>query len=228
VAATANSGGVQRHDPPPPADGRAASTPPGHCCRLSEELEAIVALASDRTVTGRVLVERLGVRGHALLAFFLSLPFLQPLPLLGLSAPVGIAIAILGAMMALNRPPWLPRRFLDRELPAHIVVRIARAGQSLLRRVEHLIKPRGQWFHRHPWARPIAGVVIAVSGLELALPLPIVFTNSLPALVIITTAVGLIEEDAVLTVLGTVGFFVLLALFGGLLVLPILGLKAIF
>ena len=185
-------------------------------------------LASGRTVTARAVVERLGVRGHALLVFFLSLPFLQPLPLLGLSAPVGIAIAILGAMMALNRPPWLPRRFLDHELPAHIVVRIARAGQSLLRRAERFIRPRGQWFHRHPSARPIAGVVIAVSGLELALPLPIVFTNSLPALVIITTAVGLVEEDAVLTVIGTVGFVVLLALFGGILALPFLGLKAIF
>jgi hypothetical protein len=219
---------VHRHDPPPPADANGTPVAPGHCCRLSEELEAIVVLASGRTVTARVLVERIGVRGHALLVFFLSLPFLQPVPLLGLSTPVGAAIAILGAMMALGRPPWLPQRYLDRELPAHTVVRIARAGQSLLRRAERFIKPRGQWFHRHRWARPIAGMVIAVSGLELALPLPIFFTNSLPAMVIVTTAVGLIEEDAVLTVAGTVGFFVLLALFGGILMLPFLGLRAIF
>jgi len=184
-------------------------------------------LASGRTVTARVLFERLGVRGHALLVFFLSLPFLQPVPLLGLSAPVGAAIAILGMMMALGRPPWLPRRYLDRDLPAHVVARVARAGQSLLRRAERFIKPRGQWFHRHRWARPIAGVVIAVSGLELALPLPIVFTNTLPAMVIVTTAVGLIEEDAVLTVIGTVGFFTLLVLFGGILLLPLLGLRAL-
>jgi hypothetical protein len=174
-----------------------------------------------------MLVERFSVRGHALLAFFLSLPFLQPLPLLGLSTPVGTTIALLGVMMALGRPPWLPRSYLDRELPAAIVIRIARAGQGLLRRVERFIRPRGQWFHRHPWARPIAGVVIAVSGLELALPLPIAFTNSLPALVILSTAVGLIEEDAAFTVAGMIGFVVLLALFGGLLVLPFLGLQAL-
>jgi hypothetical protein len=218
---------VHRHDSPPPAAGNAAAAAPGHCCRLSEEIEAIVALASGSTVAARVLVERLGVRGHALLAFFLSLPFLQPVPLLGLSTPVGTAIAILGVLMALDRPPWLPRRFLDRELPAHVVIRIARAGQGLLRRAERFIKPRGQWFHRHPSARPIAGVVIMVSGLELALPLPIAFTNSLPAIVILSTAVGLIEEDAAFTVAGMVGFVVLLALFGGLLVLPFLGLRAI-
>lgn len=184
-------------------------------------------LASGRTVTARVLVERFSVRGHALIAFFLALPFLQPVPLLGLSTPFGMAIAILGMLMAIGRPPWLPKRWLDRDLPAHVVVRVARAGQSLLRRVERFIKPRGQWFHRHPSARPIAGVVIMVSGLELALPLPIAFTNSLPAIVILSTAVGLIEEDAAFTVAGMVGFVVLLALFGGLLVLPFLGLRAI-
>jgi hypothetical protein len=172
-----------------------------------------------------MLVERFSARGHALLAFFLSLPFLQPVPLLGLSTPVGAAVAILGIMMAMGRPPWLPQRFLDRELPAATVIRVARAGQGLLRRAERFIRPRGRWFHRHPWARPIAGVVIAVSGLELALPLPIAFTNSLPALVILSTAVGLIEEDAAFTVAGMIGFVALLALFGGLLVLPFLGLK---
>jgi hypothetical protein len=188
----------------------------------------IVVLASGRTVTTRLLFERLSMRSHALLAFFLSLPFLQPVPLVGLSTPVGMAIAVLGLFMALGRPPWLPRRYLDRELPSHAVIRVARAGQSLLRRAERFIRPRGQWFHRHPLARPLAGVVIAVSGLELALPLPIVFTNSLPAMVIVTTAVGLIEEDAVLTVIGIVGFVALLVVFGGILVLPFLGLKAIF
>ena len=202
--------------------------PAGHCCRLSEELEAIVALASASTVTPRLLFERLGVRSHALLAFVLALPFLQPVPLVGVSTPVGIAIALLGAMMALGRPPWLPARWLDRELPAPVVLRIARGGQRLLRRAERIIRPRWQWFHRHPWARPLAGTVIAVSGLELALPLPIVFTNVLPALVIVATAVGLIEEDAAFTIAGTAGFLLLLVLFGGLLVLPLLGLRAIF
>jgi len=219
---------VQRHDLPPPPHGRGPAAPPPHCCRLSEELEAIVDAASGHTVTARELVGRLGVRSHALLAFVLALPFLQPLPLLGLSTPVGIAIAMLGTLMALGRPPWLPARWSDHELPSHVVVRFARAGQALMRRAERFVRPRGQWWHRHPTARPIAGVVIAVSGLELALPLPIAFTNSLPAIVILTTAGGLIEEDAVLTVTGFAGFLVLLALFGGLLVAPILGLKAVF
>lgn len=210
----------------PPAS--ASEAPARHCCRLSEELEAIVELTAGGPLTARTLVERLSVRGHALLAFFLALPFLQPVPLLGLSTPVGLAIAILGALMALGRPPWLPKRYLDRELPPGGVVRVVRTGQYLLRRAERFIRPRGQWFHSHRWARPIAGAVIAISGLELALPLPIAFTNSLPAIVIVTTAVGLLEEDALLLAAGEAASLLVNALFLGLLLLPILGLHAIF
>jgi len=179
-------------------------------------------------VTARVLVDHLSIRGHALLAFFLALPFLQPVPLLGLSTPVGAAVVMLGAMMALGRPPWLPHKWLDRELPSKVVIRVVRGGQGLLRRAERFIKPRGLWFHRHRWAKPIAGVVIAISGMELALPLPIAFTNTLPAIVIATTAVALLEEDALLAIIGQLLFLLVSAAFAALFLLPVLGLTAIF
>lgn len=205
-------------------DHSAAVIPPGHRCRLSEELEEVLRLAEGSTVTARVLVDHLATRGHALLAFFLALPFLQPVPLPGVSTPFGGAIALLGVLMALDRPPWLPKRLLDRELSSLWVVRIVRSGQRLLQRAERFIKPRGLWFHRHRWARVITGTVIAVSGLELALPLPIVFTNTLPAFVIATTSVGLLEEDALLAIVGDVVFLMALVVFAAIVVLPFVGL----
>ena len=208
--------------------GQGAALPPGHHCRLSEELEDVLRLASGETVTTQVLVDHLSTRGHALLAFFLALPFLQPVPLPGLSTPFGAAIAVLGLLMALGRPTWLPRRWLRRDLPSAQLVRIVRTGQRLLRRVERFIKPRGVWFHRHRWARPIAGIVIAISGAELALPLPIAFTNTLPALVIATTAVAMLEEDAILAAVGWVLFVLALVVFGLIVLLPFLGLHILF
>jgi len=213
---------------PPPEPSPGVELHQGHYCRLSEELQAVLDLATGKTVTARVLVDHVSVRGHALLAFFLALPFLQPVPLLGLSTPVGAAIALLGVLMALGRPPWLPQRWLDRELPSKVVIRVVRGGQSLLRRVERFIKPRGVWFHRHRWAKPIAGMVIAISGIELALPLPIAFTNTLPAIVIATTSVALLEEDALLAILGQFLFLLVLVAFGALFLVPVLGLTAIF
>ena len=209
-------------------EGRAAELPPGHHCRLSEELEDVLHLASGETVTAQVLIDHLSTRGHALLAFFLALPFLQPVPLLGLSTPVGSAIAVLGVLMALGRPPWLPRTWLRRNLKSAHVVRVVRTGQGLLRRIERFIKPRGLWFHRHRWARPIAGIAIAISGAELALPLPIAFTNTLPALVIATTAVAMLEEDAILAAVGWVLFVLTLGVFGLIVLLPFVGLHILF
>ena len=188
----------------------------------------MLRLASGETVPVRVLVEHLSGRGTALLALFLVLPFLQPIPLPGVSTPFGIAVVLLGAAMALGRPLWLPKRWLDHELRSALVIRIGGGGQRLMKKVERFIKPRGLWFHRHRWAHAIAGVVIAVSGAELALPLPIVFTNTLPALTIAATAVGLLEEDAVLAIIGQALFLVGLVVFGGILVLPFLGLHLIF
>ena len=192
---------------------------------LSAEVEDVVRLASGDTVRVCVLVEHLSGRGLALLAFFLVLPFLQPIPLPGLSTPFGLAVVLLGVAMALGRSLWLPRRWLAHELHSALVIRIGAAGQRVLRQVERFVKPRGRWFQRHRWARPIAGVVIAVSGAELALPLPILFTNTLPALTIAATAVGLLEEDAVLAVIGQVLFLVSLVVFGAIALLPVLGLR---
>jgi len=198
-----------------------------HCCKLSDQLEEILELATGETVQVRVLLDHLAVRGHALLAFFLALPFLQPIPLPGVSTPFGLAVALIGILMALGRPPWLPQRWQERALPTRLVVRIVRTGQHVMARAERFIRPRGQWLHRHPWARAIAGIVLAVSGLELALPLPILFTNTLPALVIATTSVGMLEEDGLLIVIGGVVFVLGLAVFGAIAILPLVGLRAV-
>lgn len=182
-------------------------------------------MAEEGPITAGVLIDRLATRGHALLAFLLVLPFLQPIPLPGFSTPIGLAIAILGVFMTLGKPPWLPKRWLNRELPPALVTRAVGGGKKLLARVERLVKPRGRWFHGHPWTHAAAGIVIAISGIELALPLPILFTNTMPALVIAILSVGLLEEDAVLVAVGGILFLAVAAVFFALIVLPFLGLK---
>ncbi len=195
------------------------------CCRLSDDLDDVVRMAERGPVSARALLERLAGRGHALLALCLVLPFLQPVPLVGLSTPVGLAIALLGAFMALGKPPWLPKRWLDRNLSQTVVLRTVGAGQRLLKRAERFIRPRGRWLHGHPGVNAIAGLIIAVSGFELALPLPIIFTNTMPALVIAVLSVGLLEQDGLWVAVGGVLFLAVASVFLSLIVLPVLGLR---
>lgn len=199
--------------------------PVWRCCRLSEDFEAVLRLTEAGPVTPRLLIQHFAARGHALLALFLVLPFLQPVPLVGLSTPIGLAIMLLGIFLVLGKPPWLPRRWLDRELSPTLVRRVAAGGQKLLGRVERFIRPRGRWLHTHPWAHVMAGGIIAISGFELALPLPIIFTNTMPALVIAVLSVGLLEQDGLWVAVGGLLFCAVAAVFFSLIVLPVVGLR---
>lgn len=202
-----------------------SSRPVWRCCRLSEDLAEVIRLAERGPVTARLLLDHLAARGHALLALLLVLPFLQPVPLVGLSTPIGLALALLGAFMALGKPPWLPQRWLDKELSPQLVLRAVKIGQRLLTRAERFIKPRGRWLHAHPWANAMAGVIIAISGFELALPLPIIFTNTMPALVIAVLSVGLLEQDGLWVASGGMLFLAVATVFLSLIVLPLVGLR---
>ena len=64
--------------------------------------------------------------------------------------------------------------------------------------------------------RALGGLAIMASGAVLSLPLPIPFSNAIPAFAIILAAAGLMERDAVFIVLA----FVVLAL-GGVYILTL-------
>jgi hypothetical protein len=56
-------------------------------------------------------------RAHTFLLLLLSLPFVQPIPLPGLSTPFGVAIAFLGISFLFGQKPCLPKRLLKMQLP---------------------------------------------------------------------------------------------------------------
>lgn len=89
-----------------------------------------------------------------------------------------------------------------------------------MRAFERLSKPRLQIFYRHAAFQCLSGVLIALCGLKLLLPLPIPMSNFFPGLSAALLAAGSFEEDGLVFPAGLVVFitslayFVLLA-FGG-------------
>ena len=125
------------------------------------------------------LLKAVGSEGPSLAAALLTLPFLQPIPLLGLSTPVGFAISFLGLSLLLQRDVKLPRRLSDVKLPVHIVLKTI----DYLRNFEIKLKPylnSDSAFDSIPHRRFLGGA-IAVHAFLLALPLPIPFSNMIPA-----------------------------------------------
>jgi hypothetical protein len=159
-------------------------------------------------------------RGFNLLLVFIALPFVTPIPLPGLSAPFGLMAFFIGARLALGKKPWLPQRLLSKELPPRLLDRALKATIHLVKFLELLLKPRLVFFHEALVFRRLAGVLIMFSGLLLLLPLPLPFSNSLPALTVLLLAAGALERDGAFFLAGcsiflvTIGFFVFIALGG--------------
>lgn len=201
-----------------------APRPKGH--RFSETIQGIEDRAAQGPITFGELLEICGPQGHGFLALFLVLPFLQPIPLPGLSSAIGLLLALIGVFVALRRPPWVPRRVAQVKVAPEHLLRICHTAERLLGAIEHVVRPRVAWLFSHRWFRLTNGFVWIVHALVFSLPLPIPFSNSLPAIVILLMALGILEEDFGVIVVAYIGAIANVLFFGGLIALPTLGWQA--
>lgn len=184
--------------------------------RFSEELERLIAAFAERPVRLRDVLEVMHSRGYTFLLIVLSFPFCTPIPLPGLSMPFGLAVAVIGLRLALGQKPWLPARLLDAKLPAKFFPRVLTATRRLVRWLEFLLKPRLGELLRLRAVRHGMGAMIFVCGLLLMLPLPIPFSNALPAVTVLLLALSMLEEDGYFAIAGGGAFVLTLAFFAAL------------
>lgn len=196
----------------------AAATPAVRA--LSTDLRALAEHFKDGPVRLVEIVDVLRGRGYRLFIVLLCLPFLTPIPLPGLSTPLGLVIALIGFRLALGQKPWLPRRLMERQLPPRLLPKVLNASSRLVGAFERLSKPRLQLFYRRTAFQCLGGALIALCGLKLLLPIPVPMSNFFPGLSAALLAAGSFEEDGLVFLVGIVtfvaslGYFTLLA-FGG-------------
>jgi hypothetical protein len=191
---------------PSPLSGQSGSLPGGPPRKLSDDLSAILREFEVETVTLREVMAVLHGRGFLLLVMLLALPFSVPLPLPGLSTPFGLVIALIGLRLVLGQKPWLPARLLDTALSPKLFVRVFAATRKVMRAIEFFLKPRMPWLTGSAVLQQIHAVPILLSALLLLLPLPVPFSNSLPAIAILLVAAGLLERDGLIILAGHVAF----------------------
>lgn len=194
--------------PVPPVDGN-GSRPSA----FSAELRSLVDRFDGRPLPLGTLLEATQGRGFHLLLVLLALPFVTPIPLPGLSIPFGLVVAVLGARLALGRKPWLPQRLLRQELPPHFLAKLLGCTSRLVRLLEFFLVPRLPFVQNHELFGRIAGLLIAISGALLVLPLPLPFSNSLPAWTVILLAAGALGRDGLFFIAGCLAFAVSAAFF---------------
>lgn len=190
--------------------------------RLSETLRHLLDAAKGRGLRVREMVDILQGRGLQMVIVLLSLPFLSPVAIPGLSLPFGLAIALSGLRVALKRKPWLPRFIMERHVSQPALERMVRIGRAVYGKIEKLARPRLLVVVESAGMHVVIGLSIALSGFLLSLPIPPPFplTNTIPGLAVILLSLGLIERDGVLLVAGygvvalAVTYFVAIAFLG--------------
>jgi hypothetical protein len=168
---------------------------------LSTDLATLHARVKDKALTLAELKNALKGRGSAMLLILLALPFcFVAIP--GLSMPFGIAISLIGACLVIGREPWLPRFIMNRRLSSARSDQLLAGAIKVARRLEKFVRPRLSFLHAGPGMLRLIGFGIVIAGVGLMLPLPIPFSNSIPAWAVVLLAVGMMEKDGLCVLLG--------------------------
>ena len=187
---------------------------------FSAELHALADEFACHPVKLGELLSRTQGRGMHLLLIIAALPFVTPIPLPGLSIPFGLVVLIAGTRMALGKRPWLPHKLLSCELPPRFLGRLLGISSRVVKWLEYFLRPRLGLLNDHAGCQRLTGIFIAICGLLLIVPLPVPFSNGLPAFTVVLLAAGALERDGLAFLIGcatfviTAGFFVFLAVGG--------------
>ncbi|HAI58374.1 MAG TPA: exopolysaccharide biosynthesis protein exod [Xanthomonadaceae bacterium] len=188
--------------------------------RIGEDILTALDAAAASPLPPRIgeVLRAGGTSSFGVTLVVLCLPFLQPISLGPLSTIGGMALAGIGWQLARgDARPWLPEKISQASLETRQWAQTAAAARKVLGWAAKLVRPRlGHWTAGRRGHR-IAGSLVVVAALLLAVPVGgIPFNNQLPAFAIVCAAFALMADDglmflfAVFWLLATVAYFIAL------------------
>ena len=190
-------------------------TDPSYRTTLGDRLEAVIAGLDGDSLTLGQMLDHVGTQGLLLLAALLTLVFLIPVSIPGVSTIFGAAILLIGVSRLLDRPLWLPARLRNRELPAERVREMLACGMTWVHRMERISRP-----HRMPGLAAgramdiVNSLAFIFAAILLMMPFGFIpLSNTLPGIALLFYAVGMIQRDGVAVLLGHLGTIVTVAYF---------------
>lgn len=170
---------------------------------LSDTLTAMIASIRGDTITLRELMVEIGEQGFLLLCALLTLPFLIPVSIPGVSTVFGAAIILISLAITLNRLPWLPSRILDRQIETEKLVPTLRKGAELVSKLDRFVRPRLHGLTQGAVMNRFNGLMIMAGGVLLMFPLGLIpLSNTLPGIAILLLSLGIIQRDGLMVAAG--------------------------
>jgi hypothetical protein len=171
---------------------------------LGQKIKLIIQRLPPKEVNIIAIIDIVGKDSLLLLTIFLSLVFLVPVSIPGVSTVFGTGILLIGITRLFNRKPWLPKAIAYRQLSSERLRDGFERALVWFHRLEKISRP-----HRLPQLTS-AGCVISmnhlsfiIAALLLMLPFGLIpFSNTLPALALIFLSVGILQRDGCFILLG--------------------------
>lgn len=172
--------------------------------KLSERLRAIIGNLPNKNLTLSEIRNLLGRDGLLLFAALLTLVFLIPVSIPGVSTLFGATIMLIGISLIFGFNLWLPPKFLKKEIPAEKLRNGFNLGLKWFSRIEKISRPRRLMCLTNNRPAEIAnGSAIVLGAALLMLPFGLIpFSNTLPAMAILFYSIGMLQNDGISVLLG--------------------------
>jgi hypothetical protein len=178
----------------------------------SEIIDSLAALP-ERRIPFSAVVAAAGSRVHGFALLVFVLPEVPPLPVPSMSTVLGIPLIVISAHLALfGEGALLPARLQSITVPRSMLGAAARYLSPAFRWIERVSRPRLLWLVRR---ERLIGLVCLYLSVVLILPIPLF--NVPPAASLAAVALGMIQRDGVLVVLGILGGIAVTGILAGLI-----------
>jgi len=146
------------------------------------------------------IMAQLHERAFGLFLLVLALPCCIPF-LYGVPQIVALPLMFISAQILLGRTrPWLPRKLGARTVSKAALEDLSRRATPWLQRIETVSRPRLASLTRRPLDQ-VVGLTLVLFSASILVPLP--GTNTVPGIAVVIVAMGLLQRDGVLVILGS-------------------------
>lgn len=186
---------------------------------LGEKIELIIEKLPPAEVTLVEIMDIVGADSLLLLTVFLSLIFLVPVSIPGVSTVFGSAILLIGITRLFARKLWLPERIGTRKLSAEKLREGFKKALVWFRRLEKVSQPhRLRGLTSKGLMTVFNNLSFILAALLLMMPFGLIpFSNTLPAVALIFLAIGMMQQDGVSILLGNLSNVATIIYFGFLI-----------
>lgn len=191
---------------------------------LGEKLQVMIDRLPPNGVALAEIRDLVGQDGLLLLTAFLTLIFMVPISIPGVSTVFGAAILLIGVSRLFGRSLWLPQSFEQRIVSTDALRAALKRGLVWFHRLERVSRAhRLKWLTSDGMIGVLNNCALILGAILLMAPFGLIpLSNTLPALALLLLAIGLLQRDGVCILLGhianlaTIIYFTLLIAGGGM------------